>query len=56
MNTDPRTYSVLLVEDDDADAALIDAALHEHGMARDIHHVHDGVDAVPARPAPRAPT
>ncbi|WP_436762222.1 response regulator [Streptosporangium sp. V21-05] len=46
VNTDPRTYSVLLVEDDDADAALIDAALNEHGMARDIHHVHDGVEAL----------
>lgn len=46
VNNDPRTYDVLLVEDDEADAMLIEAALHEHGMARDIHHVHDGLAAL----------
>lgn len=55
MNNEPRTYDVLLVEDDEADAMLIEAALHEHGMARDIHHVHDGLAALQYLRAPGAP-
>lgn len=41
-----RTYSVLLVEDDPADALLIEDALVEHGMARDIAQVTDGIAAL----------
>jgi len=41
-----RTYDVLLVEDDPADAMLIEEALHEHGMARRISQVEDGVAAL----------
>ncbi|MDF6017247.1 response regulator [Streptomyces sp. JH34] len=42
----PRTYTVLLVEDDMADAMLIEEALTEHGMARGIHRADDGVAAL----------
>lgn len=41
-----RTYSLLLVEDDPADALLIEDALVERSMARDIFHVTDGVAAL----------
>ncbi|MCF3961152.1 response regulator [Streptomyces fuscigenes] len=41
-----RTYSVLLVEDDPGDALLIQDALSEHGMARGITQVHDGLAAL----------
>lgn len=41
-----RTYDVLLVEDDPADAMLIEEALLEHGMARQISQVDDGVAAL----------
>ncbi|WP_030904685.1 response regulator [Streptomyces sp. NRRL F-5126] len=48
MNTlsDDRTYSLLLVEDDPADALLIEDALVERSTARDIAHVTDGVAAL----------
>ncbi|HWU10463.1 MAG TPA: response regulator [Streptomyces sp.] len=42
----PRTYTVLLVEDDMADAMLIEEALTEHGMARGIQRADDGVAAL----------
>jgi CheY-like chemotaxis protein len=43
----PRpTAAVLLVEDDDADALLIEDALHQNGLARSITHVTDGVAAL----------
>jgi CheY-like chemotaxis protein len=45
MNT-RRTYDVLLVEDDAADAMLIEEALLERGMARTINLVGDGVAAL----------
>jgi CheY-like chemotaxis protein len=52
-----RPYSVLLVEDDPADAMLIEDALVERGMARSIARVDDGVAALeylrdPARERP----
>ncbi|MHA6757333.1 response regulator [Streptacidiphilus sp. PAMC 29251] len=37
------TAAVLLVEDDAADALLIRDALQDHGLARTITHVTDGV-------------
>lgn len=42
----PRTYTVLLVEDDMADAMLIEEALTEQGMARGIRRADDGVAAL----------
>lgn len=42
----PRTYTVLLVEDDMADAMLIEEALTEQGMARGIQRADDGVAAL----------
>ncbi|WP_371483713.1 response regulator [Kitasatospora sp. NBC_00315] len=41
-----RSYSVLLVEDDLADAMLIEEALFEHGTARTIVKAEDGVAAL----------
>ncbi|MFF1872450.1 response regulator [Streptomyces sp. CB03911] len=41
-----RSYSVLLVEDDVADAMLIEEALFEQGMARTIVKAEDGVAAL----------
>ncbi|MFD6424840.1 response regulator [Streptomyces sp. NPDC060198] len=41
-----RSYTVLLVEDDVADAMLIEEALIERGMARGINRVDDGVSAL----------
>jgi CheY-like chemotaxis protein len=43
---EPRTYSVLLVEDDSADALLIEDALSEGGLARSLTHVGDGLAAL----------
>ncbi|WP_433894262.1 response regulator [Streptomyces sp. CA-111067] len=40
------TYTVLLVEDDDADVVLITEALLERGGARDVRQVADGVAAL----------
>ncbi|MYW04094.1 response regulator [Streptomyces sp. SID3343] len=45
MNT-RRTYDVLLVEDDAADAMLIEEAMVDRGMARTINLVGDGVAAL----------
>ncbi|MET9221157.1 MULTISPECIES: response regulator [unclassified Streptomyces] len=44
--TPRRTYSVLLVEDDPADALLIEDALSEGGMTRQLSHVGDGIEAL----------
>jgi len=44
--TPPRAYRVLLVEDDPADALLVEDALSEGGMARSRAHVGDGVEAL----------
>ncbi|MEU6851477.1 response regulator [Actinacidiphila alni] len=41
-----RTYSVLLVEDDPADAMLIEEALSAGGMTRNLTHVGDGIEAL----------
>jgi CheY-like chemotaxis protein len=42
----PRSYSVLLVEDDPADVMLIQDALGEGSMTRSLTHVGDGVEAL----------
>jgi len=52
-----RHYDVLLVEDDDADALLIEDFLLERSGVRTIHRVTDGVEALahlrdPALPRP----
>src|SRR5882757_1611294 len=44
--TPPRAYRVLLVEDDPADALLVEDALSEGGMARSLAHVGDGIEAL----------
>lgn len=44
--TSERPYSVLLVEDDPADAMLIEDALVERGMARSLSQAVDGVAAL----------
>ncbi|WP_329204800.1 response regulator [Streptomyces sp. NBC_00683] len=50
----PRTYTVLLVEDDMADAMLIEEALTEQGMARGIQRADDGVAALEYLRDPRS--
>lgn len=42
----PRAYHVLLVEDDPADALLIEEALTDGGVARDIARADDGIEAL----------
>lgn len=42
----PRAYDILLVEDDLADAMLIEEALLQRGAARNIAQVGDGVAAL----------
>ncbi|MCD0481014.1 response regulator [Streptacidiphilus sp. ASG 303] len=54
---DVLPYDVLLVEDDPADALLIEDALLDRGAARSLAQVQDGVEALeylrdPARPRP----
>jgi CheY-like chemotaxis protein len=46
VNSPSHTYDVLLVEDDPADALLIEEALQEHGMARSITQAEDGLAAL----------
>ncbi|MFB6772386.1 response regulator [Streptomyces sp. NPDC056337] len=51
-----RPYDVLLIEDDEADAMLIEEALLQRG-ARNLGRAHDGVDGLgylrdPANPRP----
>ncbi|GGZ65261.1 response regulator [Streptomyces subrutilus] len=55
MNVSPRTYDVLLVEDDAADVLLIEEALHEHGLPRTITQVDDGLAALAHLQDPAAP-
>ncbi|MFC1414291.1 response regulator [Streptacidiphilus sp. N1-12] len=53
----PRPYDILLVEDDAADAMLIQEALLQRGAARTVSQVDDGIAALeylrdPSRRAP----
>ncbi|GAA2367375.1 hypothetical protein Cme02nite_28910 [Catellatospora methionotrophica] len=41
-----RTYTVLLIEDDEADAMLIEEALLDKGGARAVNRARDGVEAL----------
>ena len=41
-----RSYTVLLVEDDSADALLVEEALQDRGMSRTIARADDGVAAL----------
>jgi CheY-like chemotaxis protein len=41
-----RPYNVLLIEDDAADAMLVEEALVERGMTRSVNRVEDGVAAL----------
>jgi CheY-like chemotaxis protein len=43
---DPRPYDILLVEDDPADAMLIEDALRERGASRTIAQACDGIAAL----------
>ncbi|WP_031515300.1 response regulator [Streptomyces sp. NRRL F-5123] len=52
-----RAYHVLLVEDDPADALLVEEALADRGVSRSISRADDGIDALahlrdPANPRP----
>ncbi|MFC1415484.1 response regulator [Streptacidiphilus cavernicola] len=42
----PTSYTVLLVEDDDADAMLIEEALVDRGLARSVRRAADGIAAL----------
>ena len=42
----PRQYTVLLVEDDDADAMLVEEALLDNDVARSVQRASDGVAAL----------
>ena len=48
QQTDPeqRSYSILLVEDSQADAGLVREALEEHGVHGELAVISDGEDAV----------
>jgi CheY-like chemotaxis protein len=48
----PRPYDILLVEDDAADAMLIEEALLQRGVARNIIQVSDGIAALDHLRAP----
>jgi len=50
--TTPRPYDILLVEDDAADAMLIQEALQQRGAARSITQVDDGIAALEYLRAP----
>lgn len=50
----PYARDILLVEDDDADAMLIQDALHDRGQTRTITQVVDGVAALEHLRAPGA--
>jgi CheY-like chemotaxis protein len=54
---DSQTFTVLLVEDDEGDAVLIDEAFAERGLTRRLVVARDGVEALevlrdPAQPVP----
>ena len=53
----PRPYDILLVEDDAADAMLIEEAVRQRGAARSVTQVSDGIAALDHLRAPggRAP-
>ncbi len=47
-----RPYNVLLIEDDPADALLVEEALVERQLTRTVHRVEDGVAALEYLRAP----
>lgn len=42
----PNPFDVLLVEDEPADAHLVDFAIRQSGIACKLHHVPDGIEAM----------
>lgn len=46
LSTLPDKLSILLVEDDEADAYLVHRALQNHPRVRNIVRAHDGVEAL----------
>lgn len=42
----PSHFDVLLVEDEPADARLVDFAIRQSGILCNLHHVTDGLDAL----------
>lgn len=42
----PSPFDVLLVDDEPADARLVDFAIRQSGIACKLHHVADGLDAL----------
>jgi CheY-like chemotaxis protein len=46
MTQDDTSYDVLLVDDDDADLALITEAFTAHRVSTRLHIAHDGIEAL----------
>ncbi len=61
MIQSPRSYFILLAEDNPGDVYLVKEALREHGLEFNLHVIDDGeiacnfIDAVAADPATPAP-
>ncbi|MEU5693309.1 response regulator [Actinosynnema sp. NPDC020468] len=46
MSSPVETVDVLLVEDDDGDALMIEEIFEQHRIPNRLHRVHDGVEAM----------